>query len=300
MLSGELTIILEWQAGTKAANNSQRKGERQTVQPLPPLFLYAMSSTKRGGTKCRKNKKDSSLNPARPVSSPGNLGEKAASETSTPSTLPSTSAMALPLQGAATSSCPNSGQSHLEATVPKSDSEKMEQEEIQRERCEEAIGSVDTPNQIRTPASEVVPIEVVDLTCESSECVVVDLTRNDSIEENRQRQNQELRNEFLPDSFVLSSDDDGEPKGSNVNVTKKLPRELPKDGISNSENSGSVSCPICMESYSEITNNGRLIMSTKCGHIFCSRCLLDCLKNSRFCPTCRKKLNHKQCHPIYI
>uniref|UniRef100_A0A452H2A8 E3 ubiquitin-protein ligase RNF4 n=1 Tax=Gopherus agassizii TaxID=38772 RepID=A0A452H2A8_9SAUR len=64
--------------------------------------------------------------------------------------------------------------------------------------------------------------------------------------------------------------------------------------------SGTVSCPICMDGYSEIIQSGRLIVSTKCGHVFCSQCLRDSLRNANSCPTCRKKLNHKQYHPIYI
>lgn len=217
--------------------------------------------------------------------------------------------MALPLQTTAASSCPNSGHSLPEVTAPLGDDERMNQEEIQREHCEEAIDSVDPPNQIRTAALEVEPIEldenaieVVDLTCESSEAVVVDLTHNDSVvlvEENRQVQNQELRNQ-LPDSCVLSSDDDSETRKSNKHVASKFPRESFGDDNANSGTSGTISCPICMEGYSEIMQSGRLIMSTKCGHIFCSRCLHDSLKNASFCPTCRKKLSHKQYHPIYI
>nr|4AP4_A Chain A, E3 UBIQUITIN LIGASE RNF4 [Rattus norvegicus]5AIT_A Chain A, E3 UBIQUITIN-PROTEIN LIGASE RNF4 [Rattus norvegicus]5AIU_A Chain A, E3 UBIQUITIN-PROTEIN LIGASE RNF4 [Rattus norvegicus] len=64
--------------------------------------------------------------------------------------------------------------------------------------------------------------------------------------------------------------------------------------------SGTVSCPICMDGYSEIVQNGRLIVSTECGHVFCSQCLRDSLKNANTCPTCRKKINHKRYHPIYI
>ncbi|XP_075606892.1 E3 ubiquitin-protein ligase RNF4-like [Balearica regulorum gibbericeps] len=113
-------------------------------------------------------------------------------------------------------------------------------------------------------ASEAEPIEleesageeVVDLTCESSEPVVVDLTHDDS----------------LVSGFVLSP----------------------------ARPSGTVSCPICMDGYSEIVQSGRLIVSTKCGHVFCSQCLRDSLRNANSCPTCRKKLTHRQYHPIYI
>ncbi|XP_054681420.1 E3 ubiquitin-protein ligase RNF4-like [Grus americana] len=142
-------------------------------------------------------------------------------------------------------------------------------------------------------ASEAEPIEleesageeVVDLTCESSEPVVVDLTHNDSVvivEENQQeRRNLRLRGQRQWDICILISDDEDDPRDNVVP-------------------SGTVSCPICMDGYSEIVQSGRLIVSTKCGHVFCSQCLRDSLRNANSCPTCRKKLTHRQYHPIYI
>lgn len=52
--------------------------------------------------------------------------------------------------------------------------------------------------------------------------------------------------------------------------------------------------------FFQIVQSGRLIVSTKCGHVFCSQCLRDSLRNANSCPTCRKKLTHGQYHPIYI
>ncbi|KAM6261680.1 E3 ubiquitin-protein ligase RNF4 [Porphyrio hochstetteri] len=162
-------------------------------------------------------------------------------------------------------------------------------------------------------ASEAEPIEleesageeVVDLTCESSEPVVVDLTRNDSVvvsKNQRQRRNIRLRSQRQSDSCILSSDDEDETRDNDVYVTEKVSRELGplEDETTSSKPSGTVSCPICMDGYSEIVQSGRLIVSTKCGHVFCSQCLRDSLRNANSCPTCRKKLTHRQYHPIYI
>lgn len=89
---------------------------------------------------------------------------------------------------------------------------------------------------------------------------------------------------------------------------------------------GTISCPICMDSYSEvrlvhklfipiwhlemstdwlwfplqIIESGRLVVSTKCGHVFCSQCLRDALASSHTCPTCRKRLTCRQYHPLYV
>ncbi|XP_065261513.1 E3 ubiquitin-protein ligase RNF4 [Emys orbicularis] len=190
----------------------------------------------------------------------------------------------------------------------------------QRKRRGGAINSRQTRKRNRLVASatemasEAEPIEleesageeVVDLTCESSEPVVVDLTHNDSVvivEENqRQRRNLGLRSQQQSDSCVLSSDDEDESRDNDVYVTNKVSGDLEtlEDETASSRPSGTVSCPICMDGYSEIVQSGRLIVSTKCGHVFCSQCLRDSLRNANSCPTCRKKLNHKQYHPIYI
>ncbi|XP_030418943.1 E3 ubiquitin-protein ligase RNF4 [Gopherus flavomarginatus] len=189
----------------------------------------------------------------------------------------------------------------------------------QRKRRGGAINSRQTRKRNRLVASatemasEAEPIEleesageeVVDLTCESSEPVVVDLTHNDSVvivEENQRERNLGLRSQQQSDSCVLSSDDEDESRDNDVYVTNKVSGELGtlEDETASSRPSGTVSCPICMDGYSEIIQSGRLIVSTKCGHVFCSQCLRDSLRNANSCPTCRKKLNHKQYHPIYI
>ncbi|KAG9479542.1 E3 ubiquitin-protein ligase RNF4 [Eleutherodactylus coqui] len=142
--------------------------------------------------------------------------------------------------------------------------------------------------------------EVVDLTCESLEPVVVDLTHNDSVviveehQSTRRRRNATRTTTQTP-SCILSSDDE-DTRDSYLRSS----RDLPSTNHNNSRSSGSVSCPICMDGYSEIIQSGRLIVSTKCGHIFCSQCLRDALRNVTSCPTCRKKLTPKQYHPIYI
>ncbi|XP_058922049.1 E3 ubiquitin-protein ligase RNF4 [Kogia breviceps] len=169
--------------------------------------------------------------------------------------------------------------------------------------------------------------EIVDLTCESLEPVVVDLTHGDSVvisitralldlsknqllalwilsliveERRRPRRNARRLRQEHADSCVLSSDDEELSRDKDVYVTTHTPRNAREEAATGLRPSGTVSCPICMDGYSEIVQNGRLIVSTECGHVFCSQCLRDSLKNANTCPTCRKKINHKRYHPIYI
>ncbi|XP_058526332.1 E3 ubiquitin-protein ligase RNF4 [Ochotona princeps] len=146
--------------------------------------------------------------------------------------------------------------------------------------------------------------EIVDLTCESLEPVVVDLTHNDSVvvieERRRPRRNARRLRQDHADSCVLSSDEEELARDRDVYVTTHTPTSARTDGAAGLRSSGTVSCPICMDGYSEIVQSGRLIVSTECGHVFCSQCLRDSLKSANTCPTCRKKINHKRYHPIYI
>nr|XP_051713766.1 E3 ubiquitin-protein ligase RNF4-like [Oryctolagus cuniculus] len=146
--------------------------------------------------------------------------------------------------------------------------------------------------------------EIVNLTCESLEPVVVDLTHNDSMviidERRRQRRNARRLRQNHADSCVMSSDEEELSRDRDVYVTTHTSRNARVEGAAGFRPSGTVSCPICMDGYSEIVQNGRLIVSTECGHVFCSQCLHDSLKNANTCPTCRKKINHKRYHPIYI
>lgn len=146
--------------------------------------------------------------------------------------------------------------------------------------------------------------EVVDLTCESaSDAVVVDLTHNDSVVfvgEERRRRRRNRTTQRHPDSCVLSSDDEDSEGDVCVASTFSAYLNTLENGTASPRAPGTVSCPICMDVHTEIIQSGRVIVATKCGHIFCSQCLRDALKNSSTCPTCRKKLTHKQYHPIYI
>uniref|UniRef100_A0A3Q3VSM5 RING-type domain-containing protein n=1 Tax=Mola mola TaxID=94237 RepID=A0A3Q3VSM5_MOLML len=135
--------------------------------------------------------------------------------------------------------------------------------------------------------------EVVDLTCEGSDSTVVDLTNNDSVllvDEGPQN-----RRVATGESYVVSSDEDDTPPV----VNDALMSSMQANGSSRTT-PGTISCPVCLDSYSEITESGRLVVSTKCGHVFCSQCLRDALTSSHTCPTCRKRLTHRQYHPLYI
>ncbi|XP_028039319.1 uncharacterized RING finger protein C548.05c-like [Bombyx mandarina] len=55
-------------------------------------------------------------------------------------------------------------------------------------------------------------------------------------------------------------------------------------------------CPICCE---ELGTNP--LASTKCGHVYCLKCLERCLKTEKKCPTCRRILKGNYAyHPLFL
>jgi len=136
--------------------------------------------------------------------------------------------------------------------------------------------------------------EVVDLTSEVAEATVVDLTHNDSVlllDEGPQN-----RRGTTGESYVVSSDEEEDTPP----VLKAAVMSSLHDNSSSRSAPGTISCPVCLDTYSEIVESGRLVVSTRCGHVFCSQCLRDALTSSHTCPTCRKKLTHRQYHPLYV
>ena len=56
------------------------------------------------------------------------------------------------------------------------------------------------------------------------------------------------------------------------------------------------SCPICLEEFSEKPNNQSM---TKCGHKFCTSCLMQHLRKNNNCPCCRMQLLEERQYPMH-
>lgn len=59
-------------------------------------------------------------------------------------------------------------------------------------------------------------------------------------------------------------------------------------------------CPICLDEHSTLASINKQLVSTICGHLFCNECIKTAIRNSKCCPTCRKRLTVKQFHPIFL
>ncbi|XP_047329763.1 E3 ubiquitin-protein ligase RNF4-like [Impatiens glandulifera] len=67
-------------------------------------------------------------------------------------------------------------------------------------------------------------------------------------------------------------------------VKKEKPKPKPKPVFC---------CPVCMDS---LKNE----MSTKCGHIFCMKCIKQTITVQGKCPTCRQRITMKDTFKIYL
>ncbi|NXB40813.1 RNF4 ligase, partial [Eulacestoma nigropectus] len=143
--------------------------------------------------------------------------------------------------------------------------------------------------------------EFIGVTADSSESEDINLTGNDSGSVVQWDQSQELPllSIAVCDSVaLLASDDDDELRDNDGCVTDKVSlQSLIPDRVATA---AIIRCPICMDFYPQIMQSGRLILSTLCGHVFCSECLPVALQTAGFCPTCKTDLSPEQYHPIYI
>ncbi|KTF78342.1 hypothetical protein cypCar_00026360, partial [Cyprinus carpio] len=111
-----------------------------------------------------------------------------------------------------------------------------------------AMETIDVLESDRTNSGD-----VVDLTCEGSEPAVVDLTNNDSIVVSLKHfcfyihAGVQSRRGQGPESYVLSSDEEEE---SSLRLSPGLLSSLHASSRARST-PGAVSCPVCMDAYSE-------------------------------------------------
>jgi len=129
---------------------------------------------------------------------------------------------------------------------------------------------------------------------------VVDLTdRQDSQTPVSSSMNSRTPRRQLPqldDSNVIDLTNSPTPSSTS------LPALLPLTAFSSKASSSQLAgCSICLDTYVEIKDVGKTLMSTTCGHVFCSTCLESSLKNNgKTCPVCRKRLKNGDYHPLYL
>jgi len=62
---------------------------------------------------------------------------------------------------------------------------------------------------------------------------------------------------------------------------------------SNYQQLGQLECPVCLDKMKQVT-------ATVCGHLFCLKCIRQVIDTNPQCPLCKRKLKHKDIHPIYV
>ena len=87
---------------------------------------------------------------------------------------------------------------------------------------------------------------------------------------------------------------------SKESVDESLNESEVMNDKSESEDGLSIQCPVCLRSLQSLKRRGYGIVSTMCGHLFCSKCLPQSLRSNGRCPTCRKLLGMTGYHQVFI
>ncbi|KAI8438578.1 hypothetical protein MSG28_011031 [Choristoneura fumiferana] len=85
-------------------------------------------------------------------------------------------------------------------------------------------------------------------------------------------------------------------KAENSTIVQDQTKNTPKNKNQNNDTDLKHCCPICFDAFGT-----KPLVSTKCGHVFCSKCITLALKTEPRCPTCRRKLKGAAAmHPIFL
>ena len=103
-------------------------------------------------------------------------------------------------------------------------------------------------------------------------------------------------------NFPAEAFPSGEPPASSTSAIAPSPHDHSSSSTvpPSSPSQSSIQCQVCLEFSNSIRMNSYHLLSTVCGHIFCSRCLPECIRNSPTCPTCRRRLSSRDYHRIYL
>jgi len=81
-------------------------------------------------------------------------------------------------------------------------------------------------------------------------------------------------------------------QSSTRKATESSSQEAPAAGV--------IQCPICLDTLEQIKAANKKVTSTTCGHIFCGPCIKQAIVEAKQCPSCRKSLDMRKIHPIFI
>ncbi|NWR52400.1 RNF4 ligase, partial [Regulus satrapa] len=151
--------------------------------------------------------------------------------------------------------------------------------------------------------------DVIDLTGEFSEPEVITISDDESVVDREQSQQHQCVFSAAENSaHLLARDDEDEPRDvdryarEEVSLSKLLfviygkTNFLPSFSQTQILSSQYMLCFF----FFQIMQHGQHLMSTMCGHVFCSRCLPIALETALMCPTCRVELSPGLYHPIYL
>ncbi|KAH3764630.1 E3 ubiquitin-protein ligase RNF4 [Pelomyxa schiedti] len=97
----------------------------------------------------------------------------------------------------------------------------------------------------------------------------------------------------VQDVIVLSDSEDSSPKKASSSSSTTTTSTTSPSAPRAQSKTLSTQCPICLTEITTCT-------STKCGHVFCEKCIRHWLRGSDKCPTCRGKISVKSLRRIFV
>jgi len=130
--------------------------------------------------------------------------------------------------------------------------------------------------------------------------IIVDDDMEDDFGGNGQNMNHSLNNDLNLTVDLTNSPKKPKPSSSSGVCSSTSASSSFCVSTSSSNGSSSVSCRICLDFQSDLEKEGHHLLSTVCGHIFCSKCLPTHIKKRGLCPICRRVLRPKDFHQIFL
>lgn len=133
------------------------------------------------------------------------------------------------------------------------------------------------------PSKEDELMDVVDKILQSTDCPIESFSQRDQSWSEYKNKTEEILGNIS--NLLNEISNDTKPNNAETEPQKSASPSQVKH-----------SCPVCFDRL----NGDTIAMATTCGHIFCKPCIGHVAKTSKKCPTCRKVVNQKKIHRIYL
>lgn len=96
-----------------------------------------------------------------------------------------------------------------------------------------------------------------------------------------------------PDELEITGVKESKSSSSSSSSSTTSSSSSSKTPTPSKEKAPQLECAICLGEMKKIT-------ATNCGHVFCYECIKTAIQVTKCCPMCKKRLNLRSIHPLYL